>query len=83
MGIILRLTSGYTANLSPQNTKNGNPEQKSARLLYSIQNGHLLYLLETGTFYFEKDIEKNQNIKLDRLRAVVLQEKFDKITLTE
>ena len=52
-------------------------------LLYSIQNGHLLYLLETGTFYFEKDIEKNQNIKLDRLRAVVLQEKFDKITLTE
>ena len=50
-------------------------------LLYRVQNGQLLYLMENGSFDFEKDIENNQTIKLDRLRAVILQEAFAKITL--
>ena len=30
---------------------------------------------------FEKDVEQNQRLKADRLRAIILQETFDKISL--
>lgn len=48
-------------------------------LLYRIQNGHLEYLLKNGSFSFEKDIENSLPQKTDRLRAIILQEAFEKI----
>lgn len=50
-------------------------------LLYRIQNGQLSYLMDTGSFSFEKDVEVNNKMKLDRLRAITIQEAFEKITL--
>lgn len=44
-------------------------------LLYRIQPGHLGFLLRTGNFDFEEDI---QNLKIDRLRAIVLQKAIEK-----
>lgn len=50
-------------------------------ILYRIQDGHLNYLMKSGSFNFEKDIEDSQRLKIDRLRAIILQETFDKILL--
>lgn len=50
-------------------------------LLYRVQDGHLLYLMENGDFDFEDDVKENQILKLDRLRAVTLQEAFENISL--
>ena len=47
-------------------------------LLYRIQNGHLEFLLENGNFRFERDIENSIPQKLERLRALTLQEAFEK-----
>ena len=37
--------------------------------------------MKSGSFNFEKDIEDSQRLKIDRLRAIILQETFDKILL--
>jgi hypothetical protein len=37
--------------------------------------------MNSGSFEFEKDVEQNQRLKADRLRAIILQETFDKISL--
>ena len=50
-------------------------------LLYRVQVAHLNYLMNSGSFEFEKDVEQNQRLKADRLRAIILQETFDKISL--
>lgn len=46
-------------------------------LLYRIQEGHLEYVLDNGTFSFEKDIRDNRQKKIERLRALILQEAFE------
>lgn len=48
-------------------------------LLYRIQEGHLEYVLNNGRFKFEKDIQDNRRRKIERLRALVLQEAFEKV----
>lgn len=50
-------------------------------LLYRIQPGHLAYLLESGNFSFEEDIRDDQRTKIDRIRGLILQEAFEKISL--
>lgn len=50
-------------------------------LLYKVQKSHLTYLLESGDFDFEQDIKNDQNAKVDRLRALTLQEAFEHISL--
>lgn len=44
-------------------------------LLYRIQNGHINFLLHTGTFTFDDDIQN----KADYLRALILQKTVEKI----
>lgn len=46
-------------------------------LLYRIQEGHLEYALNSGTFTFEKDIQDSRQKKIERLRALILQEAFE------
>ena len=48
-------------------------------LLYRIQEGHLEYVLNSGKFKFEKDIQDNRKKQIERLRALILQESFEKI----
>lgn len=48
-------------------------------LLYRIQEGHLEYVLNTGKFKFEKDIQDNRRKQIERLRALILQESFENI----
>lgn len=50
-------------------------------LLYRIQDGHLSYLMNTGSFDFEKDVLCDGRMKIDRLRAITIQESFEKISL--
>ena len=49
-------------------------------LLYRIQEGHLEYVLKNGNFSFEEDI-KNFMKKIERLRALILQEAFEDISV--
>lgn len=50
-------------------------------LLYRVQPAHLYYLLNDGNFTFEKDIQEDTKAKIARLRALVLQEAVQKISL--
>lgn len=50
-------------------------------LIYRILPGHLAFLMSSGSFEFERDIEGNIPQKIDRLRAIVMQEAFHSITL--
>ncbi len=59
----------------------GTDNDSLCSLLYRVQDGHLLYLMENGDFDFEDDVRENQILKLDRLRAVTLQEAFENISL--
>ena len=49
-------------------------------LLYRIQSGHLGFLLKTGNFRFERDVSSDETLKENRLRAIVLQDAFKKIS---
>ena len=49
-------------------------------LLYRVQSGHLGFLLKTGNFNFEGDVDGDENLKEDRLRAIIIQDAFKKIS---
>ena len=49
-------------------------------LLYRIQSGHLGFLLKTGNFHFESDVADNEELKEKRLRAIIMQDAFKKIS---
>ena len=49
-------------------------------LLYRIQSGHLGFLLKTGNFHFEGDVAESDELKEKRLRAIILQDAFKKIS---
>lgn len=48
-------------------------------LLYRVQPGHLGYLLKTNDFSFEDDVADNQDLKEERLRAIILKSAVEKI----
>ena len=49
-------------------------------LLYRIQSGHLGFLLKTGNFHFEEDVSDDETLREKRLRAIVMQDAFKKIS---
>ncbi len=51
-------------------------------LLLRMQEGHLDFVMNSEKFKFEKDISDNKNKKIDRLRAILLQEAFQDINLS-
>ena len=51
-------------------------------LLFRLQEGHLEYVLKNGNFNFEKDIASDTVKKVERLRALSLQECFEDIILS-
>ncbi|MCQ2241083.1 hypothetical protein [Treponema sp.] len=58
---------------------NGIESTELHALLYRVQEGHLEYVLNTGKFKFEKDIQDNKAKQIERLRALILQESFEGI----
>ena len=61
----------------------GIDDQTLHALLFRVQEGHLDYVLETGEFSFAKDIASSPNKKKERLRALIIQEAFEKLDLVE
>lgn len=49
-------------------------------LLYRVQNAHLTYVIRNGSFNFEQDIS-TEDEKIERLRALVLQEALSNVHL--
>ena len=48
-------------------------------LLYRVQDGHLEFLLKNGNFAFEADIQNDMRLKIERLRALIVQEAFEAV----
>ena len=48
-------------------------------LLYRVQDGHLEFLLKNGGFAFEADIQNDTRLKIERLRALIVQEAFEAV----
>ena len=48
-------------------------------LLYRVQDGHLEFLLKNGNFSFEADIQNDVRLKIERLRALIVQETFEAV----
>ena len=48
-------------------------------LLYRVQDGHLEFLLKNGNFAFEADIQNDTRLKIERLRALIVQEAFEAV----
>ncbi|MEE0887164.1 MAG: hypothetical protein UIB61_09675 [Treponema sp.] len=55
--------------------------EKLCELLFKIQPYHIIFLLKEGNFSFEKDILNDKKGKIDRLRALVLHEAVQNISL--
>lgn len=51
-------------------------------LIYKLKQTHLECLAQSYDFDFEKDIQHNKILQIQRLRAVILQEALDKIQFT-
>ncbi|MBQ9626269.1 MAG: hypothetical protein IJR40_03745, partial [Treponema sp.] len=49
-------------------------------LLYRAQSGHLGFLLKTGNFKFENDVADNDELKEQRLRAIIIQDAFKNLS---
>jgi len=60
---------------------NGIENADLTALLYRIQEGHLEYVIKSGTFTFTDDISNDEKLKVQRLRALILQEAFDKLKI--
>lgn len=52
-------------------------------LLYRVQSAHLEFVLRSGNFNFEPDIADCEEKKINRLRALTLQEAFADVRLAE
>lgn len=52
-------------------------------LLTRVMEGHLEFIMKNENFHFEKDLESDKNLKIQRLRALILQEAFQKIRFIE
>ena len=50
-------------------------------LLYLIQKNRLKSFLDDGTLKFPLDIERNESLQIDRLRAVILHDSFENLEL--
>lgn len=57
----------------------GIEENELNSLFYRSKHGHLLYLSDNYSFSFEDDIKADLELQIQRLRAVVIQQAFEKI----
>lgn len=64
------------------NLLTGIDDSSLCALLLKIQDGHLEFVMNSENFKFEKDISDNQDKKIERLRAILLQEAFQDINLS-
>lgn len=60
----------------------GIDDEELHALLYRIQDGHLEFVMKSGSFKYENDINEKHIRKIEMLRALILQEAFDNIILT-
>lgn len=59
----------------------GIEQEKLCELLFKVQPYHLIFLMKEENFSFEKDIQNDKKGKIDRLRAVLLSEAVQNISL--
>lgn len=59
----------------------GIADSELCALLYRIQDGHLQFVLKNGSFHFPSDIAHDNALQVERLRAVMVQEAFERLTL--
>ena len=59
----------------------GIEQEKLCELLFKVQPYHLIFLMKEENFSFEKDILNDKKGKIDRLRAVLLNEAVQNISL--
>lgn len=59
----------------------GITEENLNSLMYDVQKNYILYMTKICSFSFEVDIKNNLELKMDRLRAVILQESLEKLSL--
>ena len=50
-------------------------------LLYRIQNSHLSYVIKSSDLSYEKDVS-TEELKIERLRSLILQESFTALQVT-
>ncbi len=58
----------------------GVKDYELSSLLYRAQSGHLGFLLKTGNFRFENDVKRDDKLKEDRLRAIIIQDAFKNLS---
>jgi len=58
----------------------GISENELNALYYRTKHGHILFVNDNYTFSYEKDLKSDLSAQLQRLRAIVIQQAFDKIT---
>lgn len=59
----------------------GITEEKLNKLMYDVQKNYISYMAKVCSFSFEPDIKNDFDLKMDRLRAVILQESLEKLSL--
>ncbi|MCQ2610713.1 MAG: hypothetical protein MJ169_03105 [Treponema sp.] len=48
-------------------------------LMYRLQDGHIEFLLKSGSFDFEQDVAQSPVLKIQRLRATIIKKAIEKI----
>ena len=51
-------------------------------LYYRAKHGHILYVNENYAFSYEEDLKKDLSARLQRLRAIVIQQAFEKAAIS-
>ena len=59
----------------------GISESELNALYYRAKHGHILYVNDNYAFSYEEDLKKDLNAQLQRLRAIVIQQAFEKVTV--
>lgn len=59
----------------------GITEQELNALYYRAKHGHILYVNDNYAFSYEDDLKKDLSAQLQRLRAIVIQQAFEKLTV--
>lgn len=56
-------------------------EQDLNALYYRAKHGHILYVNDNYAFSYEEDLKKDLSAQLQRLRAIVIQQAFEKLAI--
>jgi protein-arginine kinase len=62
---------------------NNSPEDNNITpLLFRVKCGHMELLLKNGNFSFENDVAASETMQINRLRALVMQEAVEGLSLS-